>query len=437
MAIARGAKVAPRSELDARLTYYDPENRRALFKAQWEINEFLVDPSLEHVLRALRRKTRATFFFVTNGNPLDERVVELLAETAPVDLIVSLNTTDTALRQKMMHERSGQTARAGRALQLLAEHQIPFGVSLAAFPDLTRTHFNDVLGAAESAGAAFVRVNLPGHTREMAPDPPFDTGARWAEVVEWVQNARRCWRVPIVSIPSAYEANFHQSFCEGADLWGVVKNSPTSAAGLCAGDVITRLGQFDIRSRSELVSLAMLLRAPVDVEFTRGGRRLKTILADIPPQYPYLRPVFGKYLFPFGLVAAPSLGPRDALELGRIIEEAESLRPIVISSPLMVGAAQDLVRRYLPRWDERVRWVIAQNDYLGGNIRILDMATVGDLVRSLTQGRPDAQAHSDLIVVPSSGFNSQGRDIVGRHWSDLGSQFEVAVVPLSCNQFVF
>jgi uncharacterized Fe-S cluster-containing radical SAM superfamily protein len=436
LSIARGAKVATRAELDTRLHHYNPKTKQALFKAQWEINEFLVDPSLPHVLHKLRSLSQTPFFFVTNGNPLDKRTVDLLAEHAPVELIVSLNTADPILRQQLMGERPGQTARAGGALERLRARQIPFGVSIAAFPDVTRQDFDAVLAAAENADAAFVRVNLPGHTDQLPPDPPFNTDERWAEVVYWVQAARQRFNVPIISIPSAYEANFHQLPQLGADLWGVIKNSPAAIAGLRAGDVITRIGQFDICSRNELTNLALLLRTPLEVEGLRDGRTFSVILPDMPACYPHLRPVFGKYLFPHGLVAAPSLGPLDAAELGRILGEADAQRPVVVSSPLMIGAAQRLVADHLGAWRNRIRWVTAHNNYLGGNIRILDMATVGDLVRAFELDL-DRWRDPDILVVPSSGFNSQGRDIVGRHWSDLGRRLNTKVAPLSCQQFLF
>lgn len=436
LAIARGAKVAARSELDTRLKYYDPSANRALFKAQWEINEFLVDPSLGHVLRSLRKVTQSPFFFVTNGNPLDEKTVDLLAEHKPVDLIVSLNTADAALRQKLMNERSGQTAKAGRSLEMLRRTEIPFGVSIAAFPEVTRDDFNAVVATAESADAAFVRVNLPGYTDQLPPNPPFDSNARWVEVIEWVQAARQQFDIPIISIPSAFEANFRSPPRCGAELWGTIKHSPAAAAGLQAGDIITRLGQFEISSRSELTSLGLLLSTPIEIEFVRDRRVLTTTISPTPARYPYLRPVFGKYLFPHGLVAAPSLSRLDAAELGRILDAADCKYPAIISSPLMVEEAKRLVNEHLPTWSSHLQWIVASNGYLGGNIRVLDMGTVGDLIRAFDKYH-GGLAGCDLLVVPSSGFNSQGRDIVGRHWSDLSERIGVPVVPIRCQQFLF
>ncbi|MBB4577128.1 radical SAM protein [Rhizobium lentis] len=437
LAIARGAKVATRDELDTRLKYYDPSKRHSLFKAQWEINEFLVDPSLTHVLTELRHKTASTFFFVTNGNPLDERVVDLLARVAPVDLIVSLNATDPILRQKMMQERPGQTAKAAHSLELLRSREIPFGVSIAAFPDVKRSDFDMVIDEANRNDAAFIRVNLPGFTAKLPPDPPFDTEKRWAEVIDWVQEARARWPIPIVSIPSAYETNFHQDFYRGADIWGVIPNSPASIAGLQPGDIITRLGDFEIRSRSELTSLALLLRPPVQVEFVRSGSLRVCRIPAAPPKYPYLRPVFGKYLFPLGIVSAPSLGHSDAMALERVLVSAGCSSPAIITSPLMKGAAARIVDDFLPEWSKQIKWVVAHNKYLGGNIQVLDMATVGDLQQAVDLELNGALRGADLLVVPSSGFNALGRDIVGRHWSDLATNLGMPLATVECQQFLF
>jgi hypothetical protein len=50
MGIARGHKTISLREMETRLKYYDPKNRKALFRAQWEVNEILVDPQLSPVL---------------------------------------------------------------------------------------------------------------------------------------------------------------------------------------------------------------------------------------------------------------------------------------------------------------------------------------------------------------------------------------------------
>lgn len=143
IAISKGIKVAPISELRERLRLYDPAMKKALFKSQWEINEFLVDPNCDTILKELRLKSSSPFFFVTNGNPLTEKKVKLLSEVAPVHVIVSLNTTDLGLRREIMGETIIQTTRANDSLDLLNKYRIPFGISIAAFPDLKKRIFGN------------------------------------------------------------------------------------------------------------------------------------------------------------------------------------------------------------------------------------------------------------------------------------------------------
>lgn len=435
MAIARGSRVASADELFTRLAHYDPQAGRALFKAQWEINEFLVDPRLELVVTKLRERTRRPFFFITNGSPLTPKVVDLLASVRPVDLVVSVNDIEPKNRAEVMHEAGHQTRTALGALALLRDRSIPFGVSLAAFPQFSLASMERTIRAVEAASASFVRVNLPGYTRSMPADPPFDTDARWREVVDFVRELRPRVGLPVFTIPSAYEENIRSprsSPC--ANILGALPGSPAAAANLQPYDVITHVGPYPVESRSELVHLLLLIRRQVELRVLREGRAITlTLDPDEVTSYPYERPVFGKYLFPHGVVAAPSITRSVLAHMARLLEGAT--HPMVLTSPLMEPEARRLAERYLPE-PGRICWVRATNDFLGGNIQVMDMCTVGDLYAALTRaiamhGRPDR------VIVPASGFNVRGRDIVGRHWRELEHSLGVHVRLLDAQSFLF
>lgn len=439
LAVARGKKVIAESEMDTRLRYFRPESGRALFKSQWEINEFLVDPKLGPVLRELRARSDRDFYFITNGSPLLPRVIDLLAEVQPVTLIVSTNTVDAPLRMQVMNERRTQTQTALQCLELLAERGIPFGLSFVATPDLPVTKMVEALERIEPLRPAMVRVNLPGFTREHPYQLPFDSARVWQQATREIAALRSRFRTPIVIIPSAYEAN--ELYADPAEprVTGTVPGSPADLAGFRPGDVITTIGIFGISSRAEIQSIVMALNRPTAIQVRRGDQSLTLTLDPAAPvSYPYTGHLIGKYVVPHGLVVAPSLSRGDARSVEDSIAATGAARPWLVTSPLMEQQARAFIARWLPERAGQLHYTVVGNEYLGGNIQVLDMATVADIGRAIRRDAEELRAWPDLVLIPGTGFNRMGRDITGRHWGDLERAFKIPVRLLDVTtQFLF
>ena len=438
MAVARGTSVISQNEIETRLRYFNPTKNQALFHAQWEINEFLVDPKLPKVLRQLRQQTTKPFFFITNGSPLTPNVIDLLADLKPVHLIVSTNSLDAPLRSSIMREKEAQTMTALSCLQNLIEKEIPFGISLVAFPELSLQRLEETVYKLDSLRPAFIRINLPGFTREHPYPFDFDTEKYWGRVVNWVQSMRKKVSVPLLTIPSAFEENFFYDDPNSARIVGVIPNSPAAVSGLKSGDIVKRAGFFDIETRAQLQSILLLSRNSIELEVDRNGSKfLCTIDSNSPIVFPYNGHVIGKYIFPFGVVLSPCLSTGDANAIKEAFESPNISNGWLITSELMLPAAKALLLKELPELNENIQYVIAKNDFLGGNIRVLDMCTVGDIARAIDLKLQNSFP-PDVIMLPSTGFNLQGRDLAGRHWGDLERWFGIPVWLLSStSQFVF
>src|SRR5439155_23883639 len=112
----------------------------------------------------------------------------------------------------------------------------------------------------------------------------------------------------------------------------------------------------------------------------RGARVVELVLdPGAPVSYPYTGHLIGKYVLPYGLVVAPSLSLGDAKVIDRAIEETGARRPWLVTSKLMEKQARTFVARWLPDRAGTLRYTVVDNDYLGGNIKVLDMATVSDI----------------------------------------------------------
>lgn len=437
LAVARGQKVIKDSELETRLKYYDSAARRSLFHAQWEINEFLVDPKIHSVLPALRERTAEPFYFITNGSPLKGKVLDLLSAIKPVHLIVSINSLDEALRGAVMHERAGQTTTAVGALHELAKRQIPFGVSIAAFPEFSLADIQRTIRIVDEIGAGFVRVNQPGFTRELPYSGSFDTNERWTAVVAAIREIRGQVSLPVFTIPSAYEENHFNSDALRARVIGTVPRSPASLAGLRCGDVIETINGMPVRTRSDVVPLLLLARNSARLVITRDGQPTELLMTGPDEHvFPYDGHILCKYLFPWGVVVAPCLSASSATQICQHIDEVGAGSVLLLTSHVMRPAAEQLLARFAPEAARVVRYAEPPNDFLGGNIRVLDMATIGDFAgeirRDITaNGRPD------LVLVSESAFNRHGRDLRGRHWRDLERAFCLPVRLMSVSRFAF
>lgn len=439
LAVARGKKVIADDEMTTRLKYFLPKSRRMLFKSQWEINEFLVDPKLPQVLRELRAKSKEEFYFITNGSPLLPRVIDLLDEVRPVTLIVSTNTIDAPLRAQVMNERRKQTETALSCLERLAERRIPFGLSFVATPEFPAAKLAEAIEKIEPLRPAMVRVNLPGFTRDHPYLLPFDTETVWTQATREVAALRSRFTTPIVIIPSAFEANLLLDDPHEPRITGTVPGSPAARAGFQPGDLVERVGFLPVASRAEVQSLVMMLDRPTPIAVRRGGESISVVLdPGAPTEYPYTGHLIGKYVVPHGLVVAPSLSRGDAGAVAAAIDSAGARSPWLVTSPLMITQARFFAERWLPEHAEKLHYVVARNEYLGGNIQVLDMATVGDIYQAVSREKELTGTQPDLLLVPGTGFNRQGRDVAGRHWADLRRALGVPVKLLDVTtQFLF
>jgi len=279
---------------------------------------------------------------------------------------------------------------------------------------------------------------LPGFTSNHPYEFTFDTEPYWRAVVERIQLLRPQVATPLIVIPAAFEDNFMHPDPNETRIIGTVPGSPARAAGLLPGDVVRRVGQFEVATRSQLQSVLLLCNAPLDLRVSRAGAELTCrIDASCTTTFPYPGHVIGKYVFPFGLVCSYSLSETDIRTIESTVETLDARRAWILTSRLMYPAAEAMLRNAAPDVVDLLELVVVDNDYLGGNIRVMDMATIGDIARAVEQRLAD-EPGPDLLFLPLTGFNAHGRDLAGRHWGDLARWFGIPVCPLDgTKQFLF
>lgn len=426
IAIGRARKIVSDAELQTRLQHFNPDQERGVFQAIWEINEFLVDPKLPELLRTLRSRTHRPFFFITNGSPLKPEVIDLLAEVKPVQLIVSTNAVEPLLRGAVMGETKEQTTTALGCFDQLLDREIPFGISLIAFPEIPLADLEKTILQLDKIDIAFIRVNLPGFTRSHPFQPSEALSPFWRETVEWVQRLRSHVSSPIMTIPSAYEQNVVMGQPLSPLVLGTIRGSPAARSGLRPGDQVRSFNRRSVTCRQELRALTLLTEGPIELVVDRQGQTEKLVIdTRMPVTYPFVSSDFGKYEFPQGLVCAPELDPRDCEIIAENLEE-HSGTGWILTSRIMESAGRELVRRWIPHLEERLEFVSVQNEFLGGNIQIMDMATASDLIVTLRAHLAE-RPRPRTIFLPSTGFNVMGRDLAGAHWQALERELEIPV----------
>jgi hypothetical protein len=429
ISIARGSKMISKAEMDLRLALFEPKNGQQLFKATWEINEVLVDPKFEMVARNLRAQSDERFFFITNGNPLTPRKVAFLEELKPVELIISTNTIDSRARSELMHEKEMLTKVALGCFDDLDSRQVCYGVSMVALPDQSFDELETTIRQLDARLPAFIRLNLVGYTKDHPSKLDFDVSDFWGRTVRWVQSLRHDVKTPIIIIPSAYEENFFYDRPNAARIVGTVRGSPASRSGLRPHDEIIAVGELETNNRAQVRGLLSMLDRPTPLRIVRDGRELELIIdPTVQATFPFVGDLIAKYFVPKGVVLAPALSPSDFRDISASIQHKEVRSAAILTSALMRPAVEDLMDK-IDLHGADVRLVTVRNDFLGGNICVLDMATVADMVGSVR--REVADIKLDRIFVPASSFTELGRDLAGQHWHDIEVSLGVPVTLLS------
>lgn len=439
VSIARGAKTISRDEMNARLELFSPERRESLFDAIWELNEVIVDPKFESVARDVRNRSETPFYIVTNGNPLTPQKIAFLEEVKPVQLIVSTNSIEPELRSEIMNERSKQTSVALGCFDDLERAGIEYGISMVAFPGEKSSDLKSSILAIDKYNPAFIRINLVGYTRDHPARIEFDTFDFWRETVEWIRELRHQVETPLMVIPSAFEENFFFDNPNAARVIGTVKGSAGARAGLRPDDEIIAVGAFKITNRAQVRGLLGALVSPTPLRVRRQGEEVSlTLDPTVEPQYPNGPTDFiAKYHVPKGVVLAPALSSVDFASIRAQAVAGGWHRVVLITSLIMRPAVAAFVDDGA-LGDLDVEIVVVRNDFLGGNIMVLDMATVGDVVAAVRRQLGAEIDAVDQIFMPGTSFNEMGRDLSGRHWHDIEAELSVPVTLLDATtRFAF
>jgi uncharacterized Fe-S cluster-containing radical SAM superfamily protein len=435
------------AEAQTRIRLYDVESGWGLLQSRPRLYlEPFTNPHVIELLRLVRQRAPEQFIHLTtNGSFLTPKMLDALAELAPLALIISVNTADRALRRKIMDDpRAGVTL---DALPLLRERNLTFVGSVVAWPTLPAADLEATLRYIDGLTPRALRVTLPGYSRFFSAEPLFDTEAVWRGLCDRLEAIRPMLRAPLIVLPNLYA---------GAAIiprvGGVILQSPAHRAGLRYGDLITAVDGAPVHTRQQAKSALRQRPSPPQprrVDVLRDGAPLSVELVDVDDPavdlYPY-KPLGYRSLREYGdgnegshyglvLPQDPQLSSLQGLFT--LIAEHRARRVLLLTSEIMGPIIATLLET-LPEFARllaalHLAMVVPRHDYWGGNIIMGDLYMVSDYLQAAREYIAQEGA-PDLILLPSSFASDFGRDLLGVSYLEIERRLGIPVELLPCEQ---
>jgi len=417
----------PREEIETKIRYYRPEQKQRLFHAtNYDTNEILTYPGIIELMGQLRQKTDKPFYSITtNGVPLTDEMIGALKKLLPFELGISINSTNPAMRKKLMKDKQPEVAIS--SMTRLREENIPFLASIVAWPEFSLEDLEQTIRHLDTIPPAEIRVCLPGYSKYFSAEPLFDRDEIWEGIVNLVRRLRKELTVPIIPLPSVYEENLHDEFFNVPYVQGVVPGSPAARAGIRRGDILLRANNIKLPNRPAARYVVAKMHedsiSRVWLTVQRDGKEEDLVLsesADGDFAFPYTRQFASMHRMPYGLLLPQGLGHEVMGRVQQLSAGYRARRVLILSSTLMKKPMQLLLAEMGGIEGAEVEWAIPENRYMGPNIIMGDLLTVQDYVDFLQDHQAAGNARPDLVLVPSSAFSTWRRDITGHTFYEIG-----------------
>lgn len=412
---ARVYSLAPRpvEEVEAALARLACRREIVIGESASRISEGepLTHPKFNDILRLARRSAPgAKIRLTTNGVLLGPERAELLAELAPVDVTLSLNTASPGAYRRL----TGREHDPRAAVRALRAAGVPFHASVVAVPAVTGDpDLAETVRFLEDEGCQDCRVFAPGYTSLTPPAVAAQLPSR-AEVAGLVTSARA-----LVSMPVTLEPPLVTNLA--AEVAGVMTGSPAARAGVGSGDVISavdgeevvsRVGAFHavlaaLRRRGTC-RLTLACGGPATCSGGRaGGASPRALTLELTPEEREAgaRP---------GLVMDRDFDPADGRLILDMARGLKARRAVVLTSELAVKAMSLGLEALAGGRGPAARAVAVPARTFGGSIASAGLLTVDDLARCLGGVYPD-----EAVFLPPLAFDRGGLDLFGKSPADL------------------
>lgn len=425
-------------EVLTRIACYVPGPKLGIFPTVGSPCEMLTHPHILEILAALRGKTNEVFRIPTNGSKLTPEMIQDLARFQPLFVDISLNSSSAVRRQWLMGDPHPETALNAPAV--LQTARIPYSVVIVPWPFPSVEEMVEDLGRtvafSDRFDPAFIQISLPGYSERFSKETIFDREEVWNIIKDQIQHLRTKTKCPLILRPGLFEEYLEPEAVDAPRIIGVVENSPAALAGLAIGDRLIAVNGLPTKTRPQALALLGMIQSSglewVSVMVDRTGGPTDLSLELNAYSYP-----FDPGIIPYAGCVFPSSGiPQEWMErLRSLIFMAKAREVLILTSTLVRPTLEKRVRETSFPSEIKFHLRVPPNRYLGGNIFMGDLLTVGDFIEAVKDFLKEGPLIPDLIVIPSSPFHLSGwgRDLTGRVYKDIERVTGIPVGLIECD----
>jgi len=388
-------KTGPRSLEDVAQTleFISPEDKIVIGESVTRIveGEPFTHPLIRQILLMIREHFPGTRIQITtNGNLVDAETAGFLAGLGDVELYLSLNSSNPAVRRSLMNDSMAEQAVS--SARCLAEAGVSFHGSIVAMPHIIGWEdLGETVGYLAECGSETIRVFLPGFTRGTPENLKFKPGMH-EELAEYIASVRARTAVPITVEPPVIK-NLK------AVVTGIISGSPADKAGLLRDDILLSVDGTRCFSRVHAFN-RIREGGPVQVEIQRNGH---TFGADIKKKRGQAS----------GIVMDYDIAPETAAAVESVAARHKSLK---LMCSVLGEAVLGMALEKSPQRDI-IDIVPVDNLFFGGSIAVAGLLTVTDFVAAAESLR--IESGRDVLIVPAVAFDVRGKDLTGRSCLEL------------------
>lgn len=428
------------NEASTRIRHYrKAENKGLPIFRQRLYKEPFTNKELVPILRVVRDSDpEVEMHITTNGSLLTEKTLKDLSALMPVNLCVSLNSSDPEGRKAVMGDKRSRNSI--EIFKRFRKYGLPYAGSIVAWPEMGKEELTGTIRFLHENDARMIRITLPGFSKFYSGTPPFDTNEAWKGVLETVLPLRDEVSTPILVLPSLYHS---PAFLPEAA--GIIRNSPACRAGMRFGDVIRTVNGKTASTRSEaqeLLFVAASAGGAVMVGYERDGAESEAVLEEVaagPEGYPY-RPAGypASKAHIMGIILVDDLNPRWVADLLARLSSVKAKKILLMTSAIMEPLVAALLDA-LPGADELLGgrdlylWV-PEERFWGGNIVLGDLYTCSDYIGGVRDFVKKSGVEPDLVVIPSSFSPNGNTDLLGVSYGSIEQTTGIPVMLARCSQ---
>ncbi len=415
--VSQGRSLLSIAEVDVRLDAIS--DGFGLFSASADLGEDFVNPKIIEIYRKIRQRApEQVIDTTTHGGFLTEEIIAQLAMLKPIDLSISLNSSNPETRRRLMKDKTPEVAIT--APKLMSKYGLHYSVSIVAWPTVPLSDLEATVRYADAHNARAIRVQLPGTSRFHPTQIEYDREKFWGDVVNLLKTLRGEITTPIYWQPYLYRSDPIEP-----EISGAFRGSPAAEVGLRAGDVILAVNGSRVGSRER--SRALLHKSASDghaiqLTFQRDGSPRTVWLREEERHrqaYPYGGEGYSTKEQAYGIFINQGLHLPSIIAVAHDARTDGMKRCLVISSHLMAASVREVFSRLalrlpgMPRMDV----IVPKAEFFGGDIILGDLLVFDDIEKAVRAHEKEAGLY-DRIVVPATMIEA-GTDLNGKRFTQF------------------